>query len=268
MSSDVSADMSALIEAEQASSAPETPKTEAPKAEPLKSETAQEIKQDIKSEISAQRVVPFNATAENKSGAPSRATRYAVLAASIAIAAALGSVVGALAGAALMRPAPEAESVPTMNATVLNKTLAQLSADVASLKSALDTSSKATSTQLSKISERVERAEKAQADAAQKTARLLETPKTTAQVPAQIPAQGSSDVTGSIVEKQQVRPVIVDGWVIRDIFDGRAMVESRYGIFEVAPGAPLPGLGKVESVRRQDGRWVVVTPKGLIVSSR
>jgi len=135
---------------------------------------------------------------------------------------------------------------------------------VASLKTALDTSSKATSTQLSKISERVERAEKAQADTAQKAARLLETPKSTAQVPAQIP----SDVTGSIVEKQQVRPAIVEGWVIRDIFDGRAMVESRYGIFEVGPGAPLPGLGKVESVRRQDGRWVVVTPKGLIVSSR
>ena len=268
MSGDVSADMSALIEAEQASSAAETPKIEAPKAEPLKSEAAQDfkqdIKQDIKSEIPAQRVVPFNAASETKSGAGSRATRYAVLAASIAIAAALGSVVGALAGAALMRPAPEAESVPTMNAAVLNKTLAQLSADVSSLKSALDTSSKATSSQLSKISERVERAEKAQAEAAQKTARLLETPKITAQAPAQNPA----DVTGSIVEKQPVRPAIVEGWVIRDIFDGRAMVESRYGIFEVAPGAPLPGLGKVESVRRQDGRWVVVTPKGLIVSSR
>jgi hypothetical protein len=76
-------------------------------------------------------------------------------------------------------------------------------------------------------------------------------------------------VTGSIVEKQQARPPIVEGWVIRDVFDGRAMVESgRYGIYEVGPGAPLPGVGKVEAVRRQDGRWVVVTPKGLIVSSR
>jgi hypothetical protein len=151
-----------------------------------------------------------------------------------------------------------------MTANALNKTLAQLSADVSSLKTALDTSSKATSTQLSKISERVERAEKAQAETAQKAARLLETPKSTAPAPAQIP----SDVTGSIVEKQQVRPAIVEGWVIRDIFDGRAMVESRYGIFEVSPGAPLPGVGKVEAIRRQDGRWVVVTPKGLIVSSR
>jgi hypothetical protein len=253
MSNDVSAATTASVEAEKASPVVETPTIEVPKVEPLKSETPQA---DIKPEIPAERVVSI----KSKLAARPRATRYAVLAASIAIAAALGSVVGALAGAALMRPAHEADAVPTMNANVLNKTLAQLSADVSSLKTALDSSSKATSTQLSKISERVERAEKAQADTAQKAARLLETPKSAAQAPA--------DVTGSIVEKQQVRPAIVEGWVIRDIFDGRAMVESRYGIFEVSAGAPLPGLGKVESVRRQDGRWVVVTPKGLIVSSR
>lgn len=239
----------------------QSPTIELPKAEPLTSDAA---KADIKSDIKPDLEASIANAVKSKFAARPRMTRYAVLAASIAIAAALGSVAGALAGAALMRPAPEAESVPTMNANALNKTLTQLSADLSSLKATLDTSSKATSTQLSKISERVERAEKAQADVAQKTARLLETPKSTAQAPAQIP----SDVTGSIVEKQPVRPAIVEGWVIRDIFDGRAMVESRYGIFEVSPGAPLPGLGKVESVRRQDGRWVVVTPKGLIVSSR
>jgi hypothetical protein len=250
--------MNASAAGEQISPAVETSTIETPKAEPRQTETAQA---DIKPEIPAERVVSI----KNTFAARPRATRYAVLAASIAVAAALGSVAGALAGAALMRTAPEADSASSMSANALNRTLAQLSADMSSLKSALDTSSKATSTQLSKISERVERAEKAQADVAQKTARLLETPKSNAQVPAQIP----SDVTGSIVEKQPVRPPIVEGWVIRDIFDGRAMVESgRYGIFEVAPGAPLPGLGRVESVRRQDGRWVVVTPKGLIVSSR
>jgi hypothetical protein len=33
-------------------------------------------------------------------------------------------------------------------------------------------------------------------------------------------------------------------------------------------GAPLPGIGPVEQIKRQDGRWVVVTPKGIIVSMR
>jgi hypothetical protein len=216
---------------------------------------------EVKPEIPADRVVSINEAIKKRFSIPSRASRYTIFAASIAIAAALGTVAGALAGATLMRPAAEAESAATVAAHATNKTLAQLSADLSALKSAVDSNSKATSSSLAKISERVERAEKAQTETAQKTARLLETPKSAAQAP--------SDITGSIAEKQPARPPIVEGWVIRDIFDGRAMVESgRYGMFEVAPGAPLPGLGRVESVRRQDGRWVVVTPKGLIVSSR
>jgi len=27
----------------------------------------------------------------------------------------------------------------------------------------------------------------------------------------------------------------------------------------------VPGLGRIDAIRRQDGRWVVVTAKGLIV---
>ena len=30
-------------------------------------------------------------------------------------------------------------------------------------------------------------------------------------------------------------------------------------------GDPVPGAGRVDAIRRQDGRWVVVTSKGLIV---
>ena len=53
------------------------------------------------------------------------------------------------------------------------------------------------------------------------------------------------------------------------LFDGRAMVEhDRLGFYEVVPGANLPGIGRVETIKRQDGRWVVVTPKGLILSQR
>ena len=247
----------------------ETPKTETaqaetPKTEPVKSEAAPA---DIKTETPADRPVESIAsTIRTKFAARPRASRYAVLAASITIAAALGSVAGALAGNALMRPAPETSAAPTMNANALSKTLAQLSADIASLRAAVDASGKTTNAQLSKITERVERAEKAQAEPAQKIARLSEAVERLERKPA---APAPADVTGSIVEKQETRPPIVEGWVIRDIFDGRATVQSsRHGIYEVGPGAPLPGVGRVEAIRRQDGRWVVVTPKGLIVSSR
>ena len=45
-----------------------------------------------------------------------------------------------------------------------------------------------------------------------------------------------------------------------------ALIEGRQGMFEVFAGDPVPGLGRVDAIRRQDGRWVVVTTKGLIVA--
>jgi len=68
--------------------------------------------------------------------------------------------------------------------------------------------------------------------------------------------------------KQQDKPPVVTGWVLRDIVDGHALVEGRDGLYEVGPGGNLPGVGRVETIQRQNGRWVVVTAKGLIVSAR
>ncbi len=43
---------------------------------------------------------------------------------------------------------------------------------------------------------------------------------------------------------------------MQDVHGGRALVESRYGgVFEVGAGSFLPGLGRVEAVKRQDGQW-------------
>jgi hypothetical protein len=58
----------------------------------------------------------------------------------------------------------------------------------------------------------------------------------------------------------------VEGWVLRDVGNGGALIESRRGLFEVYAGDAVPGLGRVDAIRRQDGRWVVVTTKGLIVA--
>ena len=58
----------------------------------------------------------------------------------------------------------------------------------------------------------------------------------------------------------------VEGWVLRDVANGGALIEGRQGIFEVYAGDAVPGLGRIDAIRRQDGRWVVVTSKGLIVA--
>jgi hypothetical protein len=82
-----------------------------------------------------------------------------------------------------------------------------------------------------------------------------------------VPADAKADIKPD-VKPVETRPAIVEGWSIRSVRDGIALIENRGEIYEVVPGAPLPGLGRVEAVRRQDGRWVVVTPKGLIVAGR
>ena len=58
----------------------------------------------------------------------------------------------------------------------------------------------------------------------------------------------------------------VEGWVLRDVANGVALIEGRQGIFEVYAGDPVPGLGRVDAIRKQDGRWVVVTSKGLVIA--
>ena len=58
----------------------------------------------------------------------------------------------------------------------------------------------------------------------------------------------------------------VEGWILRDVANGVALIENRRGTYEVYAGDPIPGLGRVDAIRRQDGHWVVVTSKGLIVA--
>jgi hypothetical protein len=59
---------------------------------------------------------------------------------------------------------------------------------------------------------------------------------------------------------------MVEGWVLRDVVHGGALIDGRRGMYEVYAGDIIPGLGRIDAIRRQDGRWVVVTSKGLIVA--
>jgi hypothetical protein len=64
------------------------------------------------------------------------------------------------------------------------------------------------------------------------------------------------------------RPAVVPDWSIRDVRDGYVYVQTNGDIYQVVPGAPLPGLGPVQSITRRGDHWVVVTPRGIIVSAR
>jgi hypothetical protein len=93
-----------------------------------------------------------------------------------------------------------------------------------------------------------------------------------APVPVAAAPVAAREATGSIApapadapKAEVARLPTVEGWVLRGVANGVALIEGRRGIYEVYAGDPVPGAGRVDAIRRQDGRWVVVTSKGLIV---
>jgi hypothetical protein len=72
--------------------------------------------------------------------------------------------------------------------------------------------------------------------------------------------------TGSVPDaKTEPKQMRLDGWVLREVYDGAALVESRTGrLHEVTPGRNLPTVGRVEAIERRGRIWVVVTAKGII----
>jgi hypothetical protein len=61
------------------------------------------------------------------------------------------------------------------------------------------------------------------------------------------------------------RKTQLDGYVLRDIDEGYALIEMKNGRFvEVTAGQIVPGAGRVEGIERRGRQWVVVTAKGFI----
>lgn len=213
---------------------------------------------------------------------PRRLPAYARLAAGIALAASIGVVAGA--GTTLVLRHEAGASAAATEALALQAVVAQLESDINTLKAGFNTSQRSTTTQLTRFAERLDRTEKAQAEPTTKLAKLTEAvdrlekrqqQQSAALAAAATPAAVAPstlldpDMTGSIMPyKEDTRPPVAEGWRLRDFYSGRAVVESRNGmLFEVGPGSNLPGLGRVESIKRENGRVVVVARNGIITAS-
>jgi hypothetical protein len=62
----------------------------------------------------------------------------------------------------------------------------------------------------------------------------------------------------------EIGPTPLEGWSLREVTAGIAVLEGPTGIWRVTPGDTLPGVGKVESYIRANGQWIVATSSGLI----
>ncbi len=95
----------------------------------------------------------------------------------------------------------------------------------------------------------------------------IHAPAAAAQVAARPVAAAEPALTGSLPDKpaDKAKPPAIEGWVLRDVYDGMAMIENRNRrLVEVGPGDTLPGAGRIEAIERRGRTWVVVTTKGLI----
>jgi hypothetical protein len=189
---------------------------------------------------------------------PLHSTRFLMLAASVAFAATFGSFVGSVSGSGFVRyfypAAPEAitESASAENASDTLRAMKQQLAELSTIRANLDTTSRSTTTQIAKIADRLDRLD--QHASTETTGSIASSP-----APTSTPA----------AEQPKLTDRILQDWIVQDVQNGRALVESRNGgVFDVGAGSVLPGVGRVDAVKRQDGQWLVVTVRGTITSGR
>jgi hypothetical protein len=62
----------------------------------------------------------------------------------------------------------------------------------------------------------------------------------------------------------ETRPTTIDGWVLREVVNGTAVLEGPDGIWRVKRGDTVPGVGQVVGIFGWGNRLIVATSKGLI----
>jgi hypothetical protein len=210
--------------------------------------------------------------------------RFALLAAGLTLAAALGAVAGSAGIAGFERLVVAAPAAPAVHAVatrsepndevrVLKETVAQLrmnvrtlSDNLSALRTTINSSTSAATAQFTKITEALDRVEHARVERHVTT--LTPSPEPTGSI-APSPAAPAPAAT-AVDPKATPKPAIVEGWTLRKVYGGEAaLVEGRYGIVEIGPGDLVPGLGRIQEIKRQqDGHWAVMTSRGMIVSPR
>jgi len=282
----------------------DAPQVEPPRIEVPKLETKADVKAETKPEPKPGKLIvmaPSERSWDREEFAPhvkadevrdtGSKRRFSAMAAVVAIAACVGAISGALATAGMMHfvsPAP----AQVADTSALDASVSRIDADIVALKANVEHASKTGLSQFNRSNDRLDKLEKAQAEPMAKLAKLSDTVDKLRATPPAAPAQAAAaapakETTGSIApaptqvataaaaapapapaapKTELGRLPTIDGWKLRDVANGGALIEGRDGLYEVYAGDPIPGIGRVDAIRRQDGRWVVVTSKGLIVS--
>ena len=168
--------------------------------------------------------------------------RVSAMAAVVALAMVAGALGGALATAGLTHFAG-GDAASAGNGAI-EASVARIDADILALKASVEHTSRTGTAQFNKANDRLDKVEKAQAEPAAKLAKLseavdkLRVAPPAAPVPvAAVAPVAPKEVTGSIApaaatpaaapKVEVARLPTIDGWVLRDVGYGAALIESR-----------------------------------------
>ncbi|WP_298242412.1 hypothetical protein [uncultured Bradyrhizobium sp.] len=172
---------------------------------------------------------------------------------------------------------------------ILRETVAQLRKQVSGvsenldgLRTAVDQSSKATNDRFGRFAENLDRIERVSSSSTAKLDKLAQVQvQAPAPAPATVQSQPSSqqgammasvaapEFTGSVApsERTSAPRKVIKGWSVRQAYEGIAILQSPNGVIEVVLGQQVPGLGRIEEIRSENGRLVVETSGGGVVYS-
>lgn len=160
---------------------------------------------------------------------------------------------------------------------LLRKQVSGVSENLDGLRTAVDQSSKATNDRFGRFAENLDRIERVSSSS---TVKLDKLAQAQAQVPApaavasQPPSQtmpmmasvAAPEITGSVPPSAPRK--VVKGWSVRQAYEGIAILQGPNGVIEAVLGQQVPGLGRIEEIKNENGRLVVESSGGVIYSSR
>jgi hypothetical protein len=198
-----------------------------------------------------------------------RSLRLAMIAAPLSAAAAIGSFVGSLTAGGVTQFCPRgaltSSSVAASDAQAPNAEPAALSA----LKTYVEGATGNANHQFATLADRLDRIERAQAEPNVKLARIAEAVDRLEKERKKVMA-AAAEITGTVPNSSSApaEAKVLPDWILHGVRGRHALVENGDGdLFEITDDSRLPGLGRVEGIKRQDGQWVVVTTRGVITSA-
>jgi len=160
----------------------------------------------------------------------------------------------------------------------LRKQVSGVSENLDGLRTAVDQSSKATNDRFGRFAENLDRIERVSSSSTAKLDKLAQV-QAQAPVPATVASQppatqampmmasaAAPEITGSVPPSAPRK--VIKGWSVRQAYEGIAILQSPNGVIEAVLGQQVPGLGRIEDIRNENGRLVVESSGGVVYSSR